>query len=182
TTVGNRCVFHSGCVIGADGFGIAREASGWTKVPQVGGVDIGDDVEVGANTTIDRGAIENTVICSGVKLDNHIQIAHNVRIGEHTAIAALTGISGSTTIGANCILGGGCGVAGHISICDNVILTAGTGVANTIKKPGAYGGAAANVTEIEVWRKNNLRYGQLDTMARRLRKLEKLVEQLTDDS
>ena len=114
-SIGARCLLHSGTVVGADGFGIAQDESGWTKVPQVGGVEIGDDVEIGANTTIDRGAIENTVINAGVKLDNQIQVAHNVTIGAHTAIAALVGISGSTSIGAGCMIGGASIIAGHIS-------------------------------------------------------------------
>lgn len=171
--IGARCLLHSGCVIGADGFGIAQDPPGWTKVPQVGGVEMGDDVEIGANTTIDRGAIDDTVICEGVKIDNQVQIAHNVRIGAHTAMAALTGVSGSATIGAGCMIGGASIIAGHIGICDNVTLAAGTGVANSIKEPGVYGGWPANVDEIGRWRKNVVRYGQLDEMARRLRKLEK---------
>lgn len=174
--IGKRCLLHSGAVIGADGFGIAREDSGWTKVPQLGGVDIADDVEIGANTTIDRGAIDDTVICAGVKFDNQIQIAHNVTIGAHTAIAALVGISGSTTIGAGCMIGGASMIAGHISICDQVMLAAGSGVAGSIDKPGAYGGFPANISEISRWRKNVIRYGQLDKMARRLRKVEKQLE------
>lgn len=179
--LGKRCLVHSGAVIGADGFGIAREEQGWTKVPQVGGVDIGDDVEIGANTTIDRGAIDDTVICAGAKLDNQVQIAHNVRIGAHTAMAALTGVAGSTTIGANCMIGGASIIAGHISICDHVLLAAGTGVASSIAKPGAYGGWPANADEIGRWRKNVIRYGQLDEMARRVRKLEKQLRNMSDD-
>ncbi len=179
--VGARGLLHSGSVIGADGFGIAQEPAGWIKVPQVGGVELGDDVEVGANTTIDRGAIDDTVICDGVKLDNQVQIAHNVRIGAHTAMAALTGVSGSTTIGAGCMIGGASIIAGHIAICDNVMLAAGTGVANSIRKSGVYGGWPANVDEIGRWRKNVVRYGQLDEMARRLRKLEKQLARLSGD-
>jgi len=179
--IGPRCIIHSGAVVGSDGFGIAQEPDGWTKVPQVGGVEIGADVEIGANTTIDRGAIDATVIEAGAKLDNQIQIAHNVRIGAHTAMAALTGVSGSTTIGSRCMIGGACIIAGHISICDNVLLAAGTGVANSIDKPGAYGGFPANVDEIGRWRKNVVRYGQLDEMARKLRKLEKQIKNAAGD-
>jgi UDP-3-O-[3-hydroxymyristoyl] glucosamine N-acyltransferase len=179
--IGPRCIIHSGAVIGSDGFGIAQESDGWTKVPQVGGVEIGADVEIGANTTVDRGAIGATVIEAGAKLDNQIQIAHNVRIGAHTAMAALTGVSGSTTIGSRCMIGGACIIAGHISICDNVLLAAGTGVANSIDKPGAYGGFPANVDEIGRWRKNVVRYGQLDEMARKLRKLEKQIKNASGD-
>ena len=178
--IGSRCLLHSGSVIGADGFGIAQDESGWTKVPQLGGVDIADDVEIGANTTIDRGAIDDTVIAVGVKLDNHIQVAHNVTIGAHTAIAALVGISGSTTIGSGCMIGGASLIAGHISICDQVMLAAGSGVAGSIDKPGAYGGFPANADEIGRWRKNVIRYGQLDEMARRLRKVEKKLENAAD--
>lgn len=180
--IGLRCIIHSGAVLGADGFGIAQEQTGWTKVPQVGGVAIGDDVEIGANTTIDRGAIEDTVIGDGVKLDNQIQIAHNVTIGEHTAMAALTGVAGSSTIGSRCMIGGASIIAGHISICDNVLLAAGTGVANSIDKPGAYGGFPANADDIGRWRRNVIRYGQLDEMSRRLRKLEKQVQKVAGDS
>jgi len=176
--IGKRCLLHSGAVIGADGFGIARDETGWTKVPQLGSVDVADDVEIGANTTIDRGAIEDTVISAGVKLDNQIQIAHNVTIGAHTAIAALVGISGSTTIGSECMIGGASMIAGHISICDHVMLAAGTGVAGSIDKPGAYGGFPANADDIGRWRKNVVRYGQLDDMARRLRKAEKRLENI----
>ncbi|MBT8442012.1 MAG: UDP-3-O-(3-hydroxymyristoyl)glucosamine N-acyltransferase [Gammaproteobacteria bacterium] len=180
--IGARCIIHSGAVIGADGFGIAQDSTGWTKVPQIGGVDIGDDVEIGANTTVDRGAIDDTVIGNGAKLDNQIQIAHNVTIGEHTAMAALTGVSGSSSIGARCLIGGASIVAGHLSICDDVMLAAGTGVASAISEPGAYGGFPANVEDISRWRKNVIRYGQLDDMARRLRKLEKQLAKLADDA
>ena len=175
-TIGDRCLLHSGAVIGADGFGIAQSDTGWVKVPQVGGVRLGDDVEVGANTTIDRGAIDDTVIGPGVKLDNHIQVAHNVTIGAHTAIAAHVGISGSTKIGSGCMIGGASIIAGHISICDHVMLAAGTGVSGSIDKPGAYGGFPASADEIGRWRKNVVRYGQLDEMARKLRQLEKRLD------
>jgi len=175
--IGRRCIFHGGVVIGSDGFGIAKdESNAWVKVPQVGSVVIGDDVEVGANTTIDRGAIDDTIIGEGVKLDNHIQIAHNVSIGAHTAIAALVGVSGSTTIGARCIIGGHTGFAGHINIVDDVVIMAGTAVMNSIKKPGLYGGVAATADEASRWRKNVARYRHLDEMARRLRKLEKILD------
>lgn len=137
--VGERVLIHPGAVIGADGFGFARESGGeWVKVPQVGGVLIGDDVEIGANSTVDRGAIEDTIIESGVKLDNLVQIGHNVRLGEHTAIAGCTGISGSTRIGARCMIGGGVGVAGHIQICDDVVIAGRTTVSGSIREPGTY--------------------------------------------
>ena len=137
-TLGERCIVHSGAVIGADGFGMARDAGRWIKIPQVGAVRIGDDVEIGANTTIDRGALDDTVIEEGVKLDNQIQVAHNCVIGAHTVIAGCTGISGSTTIGRNCLIGGGVGIVGHISICDGVTVSGMTLVAKSIRQPGTY--------------------------------------------
>jgi UDP-3-O-[3-hydroxymyristoyl] glucosamine N-acyltransferase len=136
--LGARVLIHPGAVIGADGFGYAREGSTWLKVPQIGAVRIGDDVEIGANTTIDRGAIDDTVIAEGVKLDNQIQVGHNVQIGAHTAIAACTGISGSTRIGARCMIGGACGFAGHLVICDDVVITGMAMVSGSISKPGVY--------------------------------------------
>ncbi len=138
--IGARALIHPGAVLGADGFGHAREGARWIKVPQLGGVRIEADVEIGANTTIDRGALDDTVIGEGVKLDNQIQVAHNVRIGAHTAIAACTGISGSTRIGARCMIGGGCGIAGHIDICDDTVLTGMTSISNSIRQPGIYSG------------------------------------------
>jgi len=180
--IGCRCILHGGVVIGADGFGIAKDDSGaWIKVPQLGGVIIGDDVEIGANTAIDRGAIENTLIGNGVKLDNLIQVGHNVSIGVNTAIAGMTGIAGSATIGARCIIGGHAGVAGHIEIVDDVVVTGGTPVLSSLKKPGYYGGVATSADDIRKWRKNAARFSQLDEMARRLRKLEKRIEKLTGD-
>jgi len=180
--IGCRCILHGGVVIGADGFGIAKDDSGaWIKVPQLGGVIIGDDVEIGANTAIDRGAIENTVIGNGVRLDNLIQIGHNVSIGANTAIAGLTGIAGSATIGARCIIGGHAGVAGHIEIVDDVVVTGGTPVLSSLRKPGYYGGVATSADDIRKWRKNAARFSQLDDMARRLRKLEKKIEKITGD-
>jgi len=179
--IGARCIVHSGAVIGSDGFGVAPEPHGWTKVPQVGAVIVGDDVEIGANTTIDRGAIEDTIVGDGAKLDNQIQIAHNVVIGAHTVMAALTGVSGSTEIGSRCLIGGGCLIAGHLSICDDVTLAAGTGVASSVDEPGAYGGYPANADEISRWRRNVVRYSQLDEMARRLRKLERRFKSFAGD-
>jgi UDP-3-O-[3-hydroxymyristoyl] glucosamine N-acyltransferase len=137
--LGERVLIHPGAVIGADGFGFAREQGGrWVKVPQVGGVRIGDDVEIGANSTVDRGAIEDTVLESGVKLDNLVQIGHNVHLGAHTAIAGCTGISGSTHIGARCMIGGGVGVNGHLRICDDVVIAGRTTVSGSIQQPGTY--------------------------------------------
>jgi len=139
--IGARSILHPGVVVGGDGFGFAQEDGAWLKVPQVGSVLIGSDVEIGANTTIDRGAVEDTIIGEGVKLDNQIQIAHNVHIGPHTIMAACCGISGSTRIGARCMLGGGVGVSGHLRICDDVVITAYSGVAGSIASPGMYSGA-----------------------------------------
>ncbi|RMF96651.1 MAG: UDP-3-O-(3-hydroxymyristoyl)glucosamine N-acyltransferase [Gammaproteobacteria bacterium] len=176
--IGARCVLHQGVVIGSDGFGNARTENGeWVKVPQLGAVRIGDDVEIGANTTIDRGAIDDTVIEDGVRLDNQIQVGHNVRIGAHTAIAALTGISGSTTIGRYCMIGGQVGFAGHLEIADHVVISGGTAVTHSIRRPGVYGGPASGPDEVSRWRRNAVRYQQLDDMAKRLRRLEKWAAQ-----
>jgi UDP-3-O-[3-hydroxymyristoyl] glucosamine N-acyltransferase len=150
--VGERVQIHAGAVIGADGFGYAREGVGWLKVPQIGGVRIGADVEIGANTTIDRGAIEDTVIEDGVKLDNQIQVGHNVHIGAHTAIAACTGISGSTRIGARCMIGGLVGFAGHIEVCDDTVITAMSGVSRSIREPGMYSGLIP-IEPVRRWRR-----------------------------
>ena len=174
-TIGSRCIVHSGAVIGSDGFGIAPSPDGWSKIAQIGGVVVGDDVEIGANTTIDRGALDNTEIKNGVKLDNQIQIAHNVIVGENTAIAACTGIAGSTRVGKNCIFGGGSGVAGHLDIADNVHLTGMTLVSKSIKKPGVYSSGTA-VEPNAAWRKNAVRFRQLDNIVNRIKKLEKNAE------
>jgi len=168
--VGERCLMHPGVVIGGDGFGLAPSEGEWLKVPQIGGVRIGDDVEIGSNTTIDRGAIDDTIIENGVKLDNQIQIGHNVRIGAHTAIAGCTGISGSTTIGARCMIAGQVGVAGHLSICDDVVVTGRTFVNSSIRKPGYYSGGLT-ADEASRFRKNAARFHRLDELARQVRKL-----------
>jgi len=137
-SVGQRCILHSGVVIGADGFGMAWSGSSWIKIPQIGRVMIGNDVEVGANTTIDRGALDDTVIEEGVKLDNLIQIAHNVRIGAHTVIAGCTGISGSTHVGKRCRIGGGVGIVGHVEICDGTTISGFSLITKSITEPGVY--------------------------------------------
>lgn len=136
--IGERCILHAGVVLGADGFGFAPDGGTWLKVPQVGGVRVGDDVEIGANTTVDRGAIEDTVIERGAKLDNQIQVGHNVVIGAHTAIAACTGISGSTTLGERCMIGGMVGFAGHLTIADDVMITGCSLVSASIRTSGSY--------------------------------------------
>ena len=150
--IGQRCIFHAGSVIGADGFGFAPDRGSWVKVPQVGSVRIGDDVEVGASTTIDRGAIDDTVVENGVKLDNQIQVGHNVVIGAHTAIAACTGISGSTTIGKRCMIAGMVGFAGHLTIADDVVVTGLSLVSASIKEAGSYSSGMPSV-ETRRWRR-----------------------------
>jgi UDP-3-O-[3-hydroxymyristoyl] glucosamine N-acyltransferase len=170
--LGLRALVHPGAVIGSDGFGLAREPEGWIKVPQLGGVVIGDDVEIGANTTIDRGAIGDTVIEDGVKLDNQIQIAHNVRIGAHTVIAGCVGISGSTTVGRNCMIAGAVGLAGHIEIPDGTVITGLTMVSRSIREAGVYSGALP-FDEAGRWRRNAARFRQLDGFAKRLARLER---------
>ena len=179
--VGDRCLLHPGVVIGADGFGLAPSEGQWLKIPQVGGVRIGNDVEVGASTTIDRGAIEDTVIGDGVKLDNQIQIGHNVRIGAHTAIAGCSGISGSTTIGSRCMLAGMVGVAGHLTICDDVVVTGRSFVNSNIRKPGYYSGGIT-IDETTRFRKNAARFHRLDELAREVRRLSGSAEGRDDKS
>ncbi len=174
-SMGKNVLVHSGVVIGSDGFGIANDQGQWIKVPQLGSVQIGDHVEIGSNTSIDRGAIEDTVIENGVKLDNLIQIAHNVHIGENTAIAACVGIAGSTTIGKNCAIGGGAGILGHLSITDHVHITATSLVTKSINKPGVYS-SGTPLQENALWHKNFVRFKQLDSMARRLMDLQSKIK------
>jgi UDP-3-O-[3-hydroxymyristoyl] glucosamine N-acyltransferase len=169
--IGSRCIVHPGAVIGSDGFGNAMSDTGWVKVPQVGGVRIGDDVEIGSNTTIDRGAIDHTVIENGVRLDNLVQIAHNVRIGEHTAMAAMTGISGSTIIGKRCMFAGQTGIVGHVTICDDVIVTGKTMITKDIDKPGTYAGGFP-AEESGTWKRLVARFRRLDVLDSRVRALE----------
>ncbi len=177
-TIGERAVVQSGAVIGAEGFGFANERGQWQKIAQLGGVLIGDDVEIGANTTIDRGALANTVISNGVKLDNQIMIAHNVQVGEHTAMAACVGISGSTKIGKHCTIAGGVGMVGHIEVCDHVFrhrydhgdpldYRARRLFLRTAMQPAGE------------WKKSAARIRHLDDMARRLQHLEKIVATVT---
>ncbi|QSP93449.1 UDP-3-O-(3-hydroxymyristoyl)glucosamine N-acyltransferase [Marinobacter salinisoli] len=173
--VGERCHILSGAVIGSDGFGFANEKGVWHRIAQIGRVVLGNDVEVGANTTIDRGALDDTVIGDGVKLDNLIQIAHNVQIGDHSAMAAMVGIAGSTTIGRHCIFGGASGIAGHLNIADQVHLTGMTLVTGDIKEPGVYSSGTGTDTNKQ-WRKNAVRFRQLDVLARRVKELEKKLE------
>lgn len=172
--VGQRALFHPGVVVGADGFGIANDGGAWVKVPQLGRVVIGDDVELGANTTVDRGAIEDTVIEDGVKIDNQVQVAHNVRIGAHTAIAGCTGIAGSVTVGRHCAIGGGVGITGHLEITDGVQITAMSLVTKSIDAPGVYS-SGTPLQPNDQWHRNYARFRKLDEMARRLRALEKKI-------
>lgn len=171
-TLGNQVTLHSGAVIGADGFGFAPSSDGWVKIHQIGGVIIGDRVEVGAGTTIDRGALDDTVIGDGVIIDNKVQIAHNVKIGENTAIAGCTGIAGSTTIGRNCTIAGAASIIGHLQIADGVHISVDTLVNKSITEPGSYSSGTV-ATPTKLWRKNAVRFGQLDKIATRLSALEK---------
>lgn len=170
--IGARCVIQPGVVIGSDGFGLAQDNGVWRRVPQVGRVVIGNDVDVGANTTIDRGALDDTVIADGVKLDNLIQIAHNVRIGEHSAVAGCAGLAGSSEVGRHCTLGGGVGLAGHLSLADNVHITGMSMVTRSIHRPGVYS-AGTPLDTNERWHRNAARFKQLDRLVRRVKQLEK---------
>jgi UDP-3-O-[3-hydroxymyristoyl] glucosamine N-acyltransferase len=175
--IGDHVIIHSGAVIGADGFGMARNARGeWLKIPQLGIVEIHDHVEIGANTTIDRGALENTVIGRGAKLDNQIQIGHNVVVGENTAMAACTGISGSTKVGKNCMISGMSGLAGHIEVADGTIITGMTKVTKSLTKPGIYSSGTV-VESHKTWLRNAVRFRQLEDMAQRLAELEKKISE-----
>jgi UDP-3-O-[3-hydroxymyristoyl] glucosamine N-acyltransferase len=171
-TLGARCLLHPGVVLGADGFGLAPDRDGWVKVPQLGGVRVGDDVEIGANTTIDRGAIGDTVIEDGVKLDNQIQIGHNVRIGAHTAIAACVGVAGSTTIGKRCMIGGGAGFAGHLEIADDVVINGYAMVTRSLTKKGGQYASGLPVDEVHDWRHTVGRVKRLERLNQRVRRLE----------
>ncbi|UNK49396.1 UDP-3-O-(3-hydroxymyristoyl)glucosamine N-acyltransferase [Lysobacter sp. S4-A87] len=165
--IGQRAVIHPGAVIGAAGFGLAMEAGRWLNVPQLGGVVIGDDCEIGANTTIDRGAIEDTVLEEDVRLDNQIQIGHNVFIGAHSAMAGCSAAAGSARIGRYCLIGGGAGVLGHLEVCDKVVITAMSLVTSSIREPGEYS-SGTPLMDNRSWRKNAARFKQLDAIARRL--------------
>jgi UDP-3-O-[3-hydroxymyristoyl] glucosamine N-acyltransferase len=170
--IGARCQIHAGAVLGSRGFGNAIGPNGWEEVPQLGSLTIGDDVEIGANTCIDRGAIDDTVIANGVRLDNLIQIAHNCQIGAHTAIAAHTGIAGSTRIGSRCMIGGAVGISGHIEIADDVIVLGRAMVTNSIRKRGVYG-SGLPLDEAREWRKTVARVRRLGRFESRLKTLER---------
>ncbi len=169
--IGCRNTIHPGVVIGSDGFGFANERGQWLKVPQLGGVVIGNDIEIGANTTIDRGALDDTIIEDGVKLDNQIQIAHNVYIGEHTAMAGCSGISGSTRVGRRCAIAGGAGIAGHLEITDDVTITAMSLVIKSISEPGVYS-SGIPVEQNRLWNRRLVYLRRLDEMANRLKSIE----------
>lgn len=171
--LGERVIVHPGAIIGADGFGLAREDKGWIKVPQLGAVSIGNDCEIGANTTIDRGTMEDTILEDDVRLDNQIQIAHNVIIGKHTVMAGCSAVAGSAKIGKNCLIGGGVGVLGHLEVCDGVTLQSMALVTKSINNPGSYS-SVAPIQETKQWRKSAVRLKQLDKIAKRIAKLEKL--------
>jgi len=171
TQIGDRALIHPGAVIGREGFGFAKDGRRWVRMPQIGRVILGNDVEIGANTTVDRGAIEDTIIEDGVKLDNLIQIGHNCHIGENTAMAACSGISGSTRIGADCTIAGAVGVAGHLEIADNVHFTGMAMVTRSVSEPGLYSSGIPAMPSAD-WRRGVVRFRQLDDIARRLKRLE----------
>ncbi|TBR43576.1 UDP-3-O-(3-hydroxymyristoyl)glucosamine N-acyltransferase [Marinomonas agarivorans] len=176
--IGDNCLLHSGAVIGADGFGFAPSAQGWTKIMQLGAVIVGNKVEIGANTTIDRGAIEDTRIGNGVIIDNQVQIAHNVIIGDNSAIAGCSAIAGSTQIGAGCTIAGGVGIIGHLTITDNVHITAMSLVSKSIDKPGSYS-SGTGLEPTEKWRRSAARLRRIDEMAKQITTIEVSVNKLT---
>lgn len=171
-SIGADCMLHSGCVIGADGFGFAPTTDGWLKIHQLGGVRIGNKVEIGACTCIDRGALDDTCIDDGAIIDNQVQIGHNVRIGKNTAIAAHTAVAGSTTIGADCTIAGAVAIAGHLTLADKVHITGKSMVSASIPEPGSYS-SGTPLAPTKDWRKNAARFRQLDALATRLIKLER---------
>jgi UDP-3-O-[3-hydroxymyristoyl] glucosamine N-acyltransferase len=177
--IGVRCILQPGAVIGADGFGFAPDAGVWVKIPQLGSVVIGDDVEIGANTTVDRGTIEDTVIEDGVKLDNLVQIAHNVRVGAHTVMAAMSGAAGSTKIGKRCMIGGGVVMINSLEICDDAVFTFRSAVLKSVDEPGTYSGTLP-AEEAARWRRNAARFRKLDELAARVIAAERLLDRLAE--
>jgi len=173
--IGARCIVHAGAVIGADGFGFAPQKGQWVKIEQLGAVRIGDDVEIGANTCIDRGALDDTVIEDGVKLDNLVQIGHNVRVGRHSAMAGCVGVAGSATIGAHCTVGGGGIVLGHLTLADHVHVSAATTVTRSITRPGQYTGMFP-IDDNARWEKNAATVKQLHSLRERIKALEGLLQ------
>ena len=179
--IGQRVLIQAGAVIGSDGFGFASEGEHWVKIPQIGRVVIGDDVEIGANTSIDRGALDDTMIGDGVKLDNQIQIAHNVVIGDHVAMAGCVGIAGSTKIGRRCTIGGAGMITGHLELTDDVHISAGTLVSKSLRKPGQY----TSIFPLEVheeWLRNAAQIKRLAKLAKRVSDLEKKLEEMEKTS
>ncbi len=175
--IGNHCIIHSGAVIGSDGFGFANHAGKWVKIHQLGGVCIGNNVEIGANTCIDRGAINDTVIADGVKLDNLIQVAHNVKIGKDSALAGCVGIAGSAELGERVAVGGAVTILGHLTVHDDVMITAHSLVTNSIKESGVYSSGTPLQPKNE-WQKNYIRFKQLDQMSKKLKALEAELEEI----
>ncbi|MEM7432388.1 MAG: UDP-3-O-(3-hydroxymyristoyl)glucosamine N-acyltransferase [Pseudomonadota bacterium] len=171
-SIGRRVILHPGAVVGSDGFGNAQTAEGWVKVPQVGGLQIGDDVEIGANSTIDRGAMDDTIIGRGVRIDNLVQIAHNVQIGDHTAIAAQCGFAGSAVIGQRCMFAGHSGTVGHITVCDDVVVMGKGVLTKDISEPGVYS-ALFPAEPIRDWNRKAARFRRLDSLQQRVSELEK---------
>jgi len=180
TLIGRNCTIYSGVVIGTDGFGYVKDGENYIKVPQIGNVIIGNSVDIGANTTIDRGALLDTIIHDGVKLDNQIQVAHNVVIGEHTVISAYTGIAGSAKIGKHCLIGGGVGIRDNVEIVDNVVITGRTFVSSSIKQAGSYSSSVL-VDTTRNWKKNVVRFKHLDEMAKRIKTLEQQIEKTSGE-
>ena len=179
--IGQRCIIHAGAVIGSDGFGFAPTPSGWQKIPQVGRVMIGNDVEIGANTTIDRGALTDTVIDDDVKIDNLVQIAHNCEVGAHSAIAACAGIAGSSIIGQSCMIGGAAMLGGHLSIADHTVVSGGTAITSDITEAGQYTGVYPSSTHRE-WERNASLIRHLADLRKRIRSLERMVEKKAEHS
>lgn len=175
TSMGNNCIISSGAVIGSDGFGYEREGDAYLKIPQLGNVRIGNNVEIGANAAIDRGALHDTIVGDGVKLDNFVQVAHNVVIGKHTIMSGHSGVAGSSTVGEYCLIGGGVGISDNINVTDNVVILGRTLVTSSINKPGTYASSML-ADEVKSWRKNALRFKSLNEMEKRLRKLEKKLK------
>lgn len=180
TRLGERCLIHPGAVIGSDGFGLANDDGAWVKVPQVGRAILGNDVEIGSCSSVDRGAIGDTVLEDGVKIDSQVHVAHNVQIGRHTAIAGCAAIAGSSKVGAYCTIAGGAGVTGHVELTDHVHVSGVTSVTRSIREPGLYTGTVPAM-EHGVWLKNFARLRHLDDMERRIRKLEKALADLQSD-
>ena len=177
-TLGKRVEIHSGAVIGADGFGLAFAGDSWFKIPQTGAVTLGDDVEIGSNTNIDRGAMSDTTVGCGTKIDNQVQIGHNCKIGSHTVIAAKTGISGSVTIGNYCIIGGGVGTVGHIAIADKTTIGGGTSVTHSITESGTHVAGIFPMSSYRDWARNAVHIHRLNDTAKRIRQLEQQLAEL----